>query len=202
MDQLNSQKASLEANASTTDAACGFNEATNQDYADWKRLRLVIEHENTLVNHRLTWLLTSQTVAFAAIAVIFKEWLPDRKDGGTYDLLLALMILVCLLGFGTALLVSRGLLHAQTHIARLDRWWYSPDRANMSMDFPRTRNERLEERRARMELAQEKLGSHPPLQHQTDLRSDDLLSPSNLPACFMYMWPVIGAILVFVRLAI
>jgi hypothetical protein len=177
-----------------------FNESTNREYADWKRLRLVIEHENTLVNHRLTWLLTSQTVAFAALAVILKEWLPNRQGGGTYDLLLVLMLWVALLGFGTALLVSQGLAHAQAHIARVDRWWYAKDRANMSLDLPKTRDERLKERRERIERAVERLSSHPPLQHQTDSRWDDSLNPYNLPKCFLYLWPIIGLILVAVRI--
>ncbi|MEM9978375.1 MAG: hypothetical protein AAF808_12185 [Cyanobacteria bacterium P01_D01_bin.2] len=43
-----------------------FNEFENREYADWKRIRSAVEHENALINYRQTWLLTSQAFLLTA----------------------------------------------------------------------------------------------------------------------------------------
>jgi len=45
---------------------------------DAEILRALIRHENELTNHRVTWLLVSQSILFAAAAVFVKiHWLPS-----------------------------------------------------------------------------------------------------------------------------
>lgn len=51
-----------------------FDEFKLRHYADWKRVRAAIEHENNLTNHRLTWLLTSQAALLTAYTVTFNAW--------------------------------------------------------------------------------------------------------------------------------
>jgi len=41
------------------------------EFAD--RLREMIQHETELVNHRMTWFLTTQTLLFAAIGVVWEK---------------------------------------------------------------------------------------------------------------------------------
>ncbi|WP_250517221.1 hypothetical protein [Caballeronia sp. INDeC2] len=167
--------------------AASFEESKDRDYADWKRLRLVIEHENTLVNHRLTWLLGSQTVFFAALAFTLKDW--DATAVALPRLLFWLSFVVVVIGSSTALLVWRGLSHAQEHIARVDRWWYADDRAKVKMFIDRkdTRFDRTE----RQLRSKDRLPLHPPLQHQTDRRLDSIFNPYNIPACFLLIWAAI-----------
>lgn len=39
----------------------------------WQRVRQMIEHENELINHRLTWLMTSQSILFGAVAILWEK---------------------------------------------------------------------------------------------------------------------------------
>jgi hypothetical protein len=45
----------------------GADDAPDPAIGDWKRVRSVIEHENTLVNHRLTWLIVTQAGLLAFV---------------------------------------------------------------------------------------------------------------------------------------
>ncbi|MGF6859204.1 hypothetical protein [Paraburkholderia sp. CI3] len=173
-----------------------FNESQDRDYADWKRIRLVIEHENTLVHHRLSWLLTSQTVLFAALAFIVSNWKPQPNIWtGPY---VWLLILIAVLGFMTSLLVGRGLGHAQQHIARIDRWWYCEDRSKLSMEM--LDEDMFPGGASRVELTRHRLPFHPPLQGQTKKRVDEkFINPYNLPYYFMGAWAVIVAIMLIFR---
>lgn len=185
---LNAQGAALDGDAQT------FNESEDRDYADWKRIRLVIEHENTLVHHRLSWLLTSQTVLFAALAFVVSNWKPQSNVWRGPNIWL--LILIATLGITMSLLVGRGLKHAQEHIARIDYWWYCEDRSSLSMEmldkniFPRGES--------RVELTRRRLPFHPPLQGQTKRRVEErFINPYNLPYCFMLAWGVIGFVMVY-----
>jgi len=46
------------------------NEYANRDLINWRRVRSVVEHENHLINHRITWLLLSQAGLLTAFATI------------------------------------------------------------------------------------------------------------------------------------
>ncbi|BBO33243.1 hypothetical protein [Lacipirellula parvula] len=50
----------------------GWDEFHDIAIVNWKRIRTSIEHENLLVNHRITWLIASQAFLFAAFALIFQ----------------------------------------------------------------------------------------------------------------------------------
>jgi hypothetical protein len=180
------------------DASLPFEESKDRDYADWKRIRLVIEHENTLVHHRLSWLLTSQTVLFAALAFIVTNWKPQPDQPIWDSPYVWLLILVGILGLVTSVLVWRGLIHAQQHIARVDRWWYSEDRGLLTMDM--LDYDRFPDGANREELARRRLSRHPPLQGQTKRPIEArLFNPYNLPFCFMVAWLAIIGIMIRFR---
>lgn len=50
------------------------NEYSNRDLINWRRVRSIIEHENHLINHRITWLLLSQAGLLAAFSTIYAKW--------------------------------------------------------------------------------------------------------------------------------
>jgi len=59
-----------------------WHESEDREYADWKRIRAAIEHENLLTNARMTWLLTTEAVFFAAYTTTITNAL---KTGQTPD---------------------------------------------------------------------------------------------------------------------
>ncbi|CAE6713977.1 hypothetical protein [Paraburkholderia haematera] len=48
-----------------------FNEFSSPHIVAWKLARSAIEHENSLVNHRMTWFLLSQAFLFSAFVGVF-----------------------------------------------------------------------------------------------------------------------------------
>src|SRR4051794_34104613 len=48
-----------------------FDEFKSPEITAWKMARGAIEHENILVNHRLTWLSTSQAFLFSVFGLMF-----------------------------------------------------------------------------------------------------------------------------------
>jgi hypothetical protein len=74
-----------------------FDEFKDRDFADWKRVRSSIEHENSLVNHRLSWLFASQAFLYAAFAVVFNAWKnpgAGNTPPGSCQVLLAIISIV------------------------------------------------------------------------------------------------------------
>lgn len=122
---------------------------------NWKRIRSAIEHENTLVNQRLTWLLGSQTILFAGFGVVFavddgKRW---QSDLSTILLLTAIAWVAIVISVN----IRRQIDLAGKQLAQLDAWWHSEsiqDRKDIG-SFDETQ---LRERRIN------RLPSHPPLQ--------------------------------------
>lgn len=96
-----------------------FDEFKNRDVADFKRVRALIEHENGLINHRLTWLLSAQGLLFAGLGVILNKdkW---RGDDGS----LLLLLIVCLIGLLTSRGIEISISYAGAQIDRIDEWWH------------------------------------------------------------------------------
>jgi hypothetical protein len=94
--------------------------------ADWKRVRSVIEHENTLVNHRVTWLLASQGFLLAGYLALLSGWAKtDLKIGP--ETLVALIF--ALFGISAYICLSIGIMlyAAIRHIKHIQCWWYKVD---------------------------------------------------------------------------
>lgn len=51
-----------------------LDEFKNRALTNWKRARSVMEHENLLVNHRMTWFLMSQAALFTAFALLMQAY--------------------------------------------------------------------------------------------------------------------------------
>ncbi|MBV9507890.1 MAG: hypothetical protein JO323_23110 [Acidobacteriia bacterium] len=62
-----------------------FDEFKSPDITAWKLARAAIEHENNLVNQRLTWLSTSQAFLFSAFALIFLAWTRGDMKGSPFQ---------------------------------------------------------------------------------------------------------------------
>jgi hypothetical protein len=69
-----------------------YNEFTSPDITSWRLFRSAIEHENTLVNHRLTWLLSSQAFLFSAFVLVFLAW--SKQEVKRFDALVPFVLAV------------------------------------------------------------------------------------------------------------
>jgi len=69
-----------------------FDEFKSPQITLWRMTRAEIEHENTLVHYRTTWLLTSQGVLYAVFGFILNAWIKNdlKQDSHLAPLALAL----------------------------------------------------------------------------------------------------------------
>jgi hypothetical protein len=88
----------------------------------WDLCRQVIEHEDNLVNHRLTWFLVINgflmTACGASLGTLATA-APTRFQWGVVAFLAA----NCLLGLVISLLATPAILGAYRHVGVLDSWW-------------------------------------------------------------------------------
>ena len=77
-----------------------------------KTVRTMIEHENHLVNYRLTWLITLQGLLFAALGF---AW--DKRDAWQ------IIVVFCTMGIVSALSCLLSLSLTQLAIRRQEEWW-------------------------------------------------------------------------------
>jgi uncharacterized membrane protein len=100
-----------------------MNGAENPDIIDWKRARSVIEHENTLVNNRVTWLLVSQAFLFAVYGTLLTSWGKAELRIGRETFVLLLLALLVISGY---ICISIGIVLAAAvkHIKYVHCWWY------------------------------------------------------------------------------
>lgn len=116
---------------------------------DWNRIRAAIEHENTLVNQRLTWLLGAQTILFAGFGVVFavdngERW---QSDLSTIIFLTAIAWVAIIISVN----IRRQIDLAGKQLAQLDSWWHRMDIASLDEEMQR-------------KLRAKRLPLHPPLQ--------------------------------------
>jgi hypothetical protein len=97
-----------------------FDEFKDKELADWKRVRSAIEHENALVNHRLTWLLSSQGFLFAGFGVVYAS--KNINELNLYGL--AVLAVIAILGMATSFKIFQDIDVAASQLKELDRWWH------------------------------------------------------------------------------
>jgi len=169
-----------------------FDEFKDRDFADWKRVRSSIEHENGLVNHRLSWLFASQAFLYAAFAVVFNAWKnpgAGNTPPGSCQVLLAIISIV---GVFVCVSIQRGLWGAEDQLSSLDRWWYGTPAEREAIVRRPIGSWRDQQ--------SQKDKYHPPLQgfiiHPSQYLARSI-SYTNTPTAFMLAWSLI---LVFVVL--
>lgn len=98
-----------------------WSEFEDRDFADWKRVRSAIEHENNLVNHRLTWLFLAQGGLFTIFASVGGNNCPSEATN-------FIKICVAIFGMLTCGFLFVPLREADKALVALHKWWY--DRIN------------------------------------------------------------------------
>ncbi len=89
----------------------------------WDMIRGAIVHEDNLINHRLTWLLTSHAFMFAAFAAV-QNVVMTKEISRTQIAMLELLLIVL---FGYSILLCHSINFAVSlahkHLAHLRCWW-------------------------------------------------------------------------------
>jgi hypothetical protein len=89
---------------------------------NWKRVRAAMEHENQLVNHRLTWFLSTQAFLFAAFALTFQASIQSKPEKQSfYQFVLAGFSLT---GILVGIYIQRPLRTAELAHDSLRNWWH------------------------------------------------------------------------------
>jgi hypothetical protein len=106
-----------------------WDEFHDDEFVNWKRIRSVIQHENELTHHRITWLLSSQAFLFAAFVTTLNgisQKLPENCEvlGWIWAYKLILVGLA-FIGIGVSFFLWRTLRDADIELNKLHAWWNS-----------------------------------------------------------------------------
>jgi hypothetical protein len=114
----------------------GWDESKDKQIVNWKRARLAIEHENSLTNYRVTWLLSAQGFLLAAYMLVFttttKRNFDEIKAVQSQFVLLAIVIAGVFISF----FLARGLKTAHDQHNTIRDWWYKQVRKDDPAHFP------------------------------------------------------------------
>lgn len=96
-----------------------FEELNNPFITDWKRVRGQIEHEDDLINQRITWLITTNAFLFAAF------FLSQKKDSVDSFLSLAkyFSVAIPIIGILFSVTYLTAIDAAMSQIKLINEWW-------------------------------------------------------------------------------
>lgn len=100
-----------------------WNEFTDQELANWKRIRLAIEHENTLTNARVNWLLLTQGFLFASFMAIYSALIKEPKHPDIFPPPEPVLAVIAFAGFLSSWFLSGGIRAAFEQHNHLVKWW-------------------------------------------------------------------------------
>jgi hypothetical protein len=145
----------------------------------WEIGRRHIEHEDNLVNHRLTWLLLLQGFLFTALASAVGA-LKDLQDGTRFILVIFVLVLASL---GIALSwVARYLVEdAYTMLEAINQWWDDQE----VKGYPRFSGYFLDPDRRRIIQPAAHQDTKPSYDRK---RSRILGKTTNIPTFFIWAW--------------
>ena len=165
-----------------------WDEFHDDEIADWKRCRSAIEHENTLVNHRLSWLFASQSFLFASFGVIWNAWKnPSGTNSVPAQTSIVFLLIIAISGIVVCTSIQQSLLGAEKQIIHIDRWWYLMG-AHQS-------GERYKDNNERNRLRANRDRNHPPIQGDIHIEGNfftRVLSFTFLPNWFNAVWSLLA----------
>ncbi len=94
---------------------------------DYKRIRSAIEHENSLIDKRMTWLLGSHGFLLAAFGLFLREGGSPNTGFSLHSRgeISAILYAVAMIGFLVCLCIAVSVKCATLQICRLEEWWYA-----------------------------------------------------------------------------
>ena len=93
-----------------------------------------LEHENHLLNHRLSWLVTSHIFLFGAFVGIFSQSVLNRQAVSVqssisshefFDIGRVVLLTIPVFGFFVCLIINGAARTAALQVERLERWWFA-----------------------------------------------------------------------------
>jgi hypothetical protein len=107
----------------------GWDEFHDDEIVNWKRIRSVIQHENELTHHRITWLLSSQAFLFAAFVTTLNG-ISEKvtKDCTVTEWIWAyklILVGLAFIGICVSFFLWRTLRDADIELNKLHAWWNS-----------------------------------------------------------------------------
>ncbi len=107
-----------------------FDEFKTPEITAWKLARSVIEHENMLVNHRLTWLYTSQAFLLSAFALLFLALTKNELDEAARIIVPWILITIGIFALYICIALQVSLLNAFRALGDITRSYNELVRAN------------------------------------------------------------------------
>ncbi len=92
------------------------------DKARWEIARGIIQHEDTLTNHRLTWLVTIEGFVFAAVGFCLKALIESERSASKPALWLIVLVLA-VLGAVFPALMHIPIERAARQVFEVKDWW-------------------------------------------------------------------------------
>ena len=101
-----------------------WSELNDPQIVNWKRVRLAIEHENTLTNARMTWLLSAQGFLLAAYMLVFTSSTKKDFEPSHFQEIQWVLLAIVIAGALISFFLFRGIKAAHDQHTRLKKWWY------------------------------------------------------------------------------
>ncbi len=118
-------KMRTESEKSSAASQGGFDEFKDRYFADWKRVREMVQHEDALINNRMTWMLSANAFLFVSFySLLTLRDNPAFESENDTRLLMVLIVLVCLIGMRVCWHVRHTLGLAYRQISQARLWWY------------------------------------------------------------------------------
>lgn len=150
-----------------------------EDLEIWKLVRSSIEHENTLKNHRTTWLLATQLFLFSAFSAVFVE--ANKDKGALWHTIRVPVFLLALGGLGifTCALAWVSMSAASKQVSNLEDWF---------LDKYHNKEEKDDNRWTDSVYSITTNGDHPPINGMFRKRLYVHFSDSLLPVVLAIGW--------------
>jgi hypothetical protein len=102
-----------------------FDEFKNHEMTKFRRVRQCIEHENILVNHRMTWLITTHIALFALLSALIIRFLSGDASASinAREHFAIFIFVISILGMFICFNVFRSLSNAVTQLHSLTKWY-------------------------------------------------------------------------------
>ena len=110
-------------------------ESSDKVMAIWKRVRSCIEHEDALVNQRMSWMWAFNGFLLAAYALILSRF-RELAGSSVKDLAKIFLAFIPVLGVVLCISVWQGISAAMKQIGHLDNWWKVTIKAS-EREYPR-----------------------------------------------------------------
>jgi hypothetical protein len=167
-----------------------------REYSDWKRIRSVVEHENTLINYRQTWLLTSQAFLLTAFGTLLVASGRDKSCKTPNEIsneISFVLSIIPFFGIFIGIILQRALNAAEDYLKELDQWWYFKlsileGSHQNTVDVNDWKHHTWHNKKERKRLIIDNIKEHPPLQGWTGDESNRLLHYPVTPSLFILLW--------------